>query len=81
MVFECPELVEWFETKYSKSDSAKTQALTVIGPAVEIDYQESTITIDNRKFPFPPLSVVAQELVVAGGAESVVKKRLAKFTA
>jgi homoaconitate hydratase len=81
VVFECPELVEWFEAKYSKTDSAKTQALTIVGPELEIDYQKSTISIDGVKFPFPPLSVVAQELVVAGGAENVVKKRLANSAA
>jgi homoaconitate hydratase len=47
----------------------------LIGP-IEIDYQRSTLTVNGASFPFPPLSPVAQELVVAGGAEEVVRRRL-----
>jgi hypothetical protein len=35
------------------------------------------IECDRRRFTFSPLSAVAQELVVAGGAEEVVRQRLA----
>jgi hypothetical protein len=35
------------------------------------------VRFDGRDVPFPPLSPVAQDLVVAGGAEEVVKRRLA----
>jgi hypothetical protein len=34
------------------------------------------VKIADETFPFPPLSPVAQELVVAGGAEAVVARRL-----
>jgi len=44
---------------------------------IAIDYQRSTIRCDGRDFAFPALSPTAQELVVAGGAENVVRKRLA----
>jgi homoaconitate hydratase len=73
VVFECPELVAWMTEKFG----AKPHAATVVGPEVVIDYRRSIITCDGRQFAFPPLSVVAQELVVAGGAENVVKQRLA----
>ncbi|MFN0131944.1 MAG: aconitase family protein [Phycisphaerales bacterium] len=48
---------------------------------IEIDYQRSVLTLRGadgrpREFAFPALSPVAQELVVAGGAEEVVKRRL-----
>ncbi len=46
------------------------------GPTIQIDYQRSVITCDERDFSFSPLSTVAQELVVAGGAENLVKERL-----
>jgi homoaconitate hydratase len=84
VVFECPELVEFFEKGGAGVSRARTgetpvaPVLTVVGPEIEIDYQKSIITIDGgRTFSFPPLSTVAQELVVAGGAENVVKSRLA----
>lgn len=89
VVFECPELVEYLERAPTSRDHkgaggaepladarGSSDQLTVIGPDIEIDYQKSTILCDGKTFTFPPLSVVAQELVVAGGAENVVKKRL-----
>jgi homoaconitate hydratase len=72
VVFECPELVEYLRAKY-KGRPEKT----IVAPTIEIDYQASVLKHDGRSFPFPALSTVAQELVVAGGAEELVKRRLA----
>jgi homoaconitate hydratase len=71
VVFECPELVAYLREKY-KARTGKT----ILGPEIAVDYQESELSFDGRTFPFPPLSTTAQELVVAGGAENLVKKRL-----
>ena len=72
IVVECPALVERFEACYDGQAGT-----TIVGPELEIDYARSVITCDGQIFPFPPLSAVAQELVVAGGAENVVERRLA----
>ncbi|MGH7179707.1 MAG: homoaconitase [Tepidisphaeraceae bacterium] len=69
VVFECPELVEYLKS----DDPSKTRNCGQI----EVSYRRSVVTIDGKEFPFPPLSPVAQELVVAGGAEEVVKRRMA----
>jgi homoaconitate hydratase len=69
VVFECPELVEHLRAKPKGPKSA------IVGD-VTIDYTQGVLTFDGRKFPFPSLSPTAQELVVAGGAEAVVAKRL-----
>jgi homoaconitate hydratase len=69
VVFECPELVAYLK---QRSDQSKTQDCGEI----EVNYRRSIVKIDGREFPFPPLSPVAQELVVAGGAEAVVASRL-----
>jgi homoaconitate hydratase len=50
---------------------------THVAGDIEIDYRRSVIRFDGREFSFPPLSPTAQQLVVAGGAENVVRKRLA----
>jgi homoaconitate hydratase len=71
VVFECPALVEYLRGKF-----ADPKQLTAIGSEIEVNYRESAIRCDGKTFPFPPLSPVAQELVVAGGAEAVVAKRL-----
>jgi homoaconitate hydratase len=71
VVFECPEIVDFLREKFSGDDSK-----TIVGPELVVDYQKSVITIDGRSFPFPALSTVAQELVVAGGAENMVRAQL-----
>jgi homoaconitate hydratase len=72
VVFECPELVEYLRAKNQGATDK-----TIVSGTIDIDYQTSVITFDGRRFPFPALSTVAQELVVAGGAEELVKRRLA----
>jgi homoaconitate hydratase len=71
VVFECPDLVDYLRDKF-KSATEKT----VVGPELNVDYQKSVITCDNKEFAFPPLSVVAQELIVAGGAENLIKSQI-----
>ncbi|MCH7546211.1 MAG: homoaconitase, partial [Planctomycetes bacterium] len=71
LVLECPELVEHLEARYSDSNAA-----TIVGPNLEIDFAGSMISCDGKTFAFAPLSAVAQELIVAGGAEAQVRQRL-----
>ncbi len=71
VVFECPALVDFLREKYSDAT-----APTIVGPDLDVDYQKSVIACDGRQFPFSPLSTVAQELVVAGGAENLVRRQL-----
>jgi hypothetical protein len=49
---------------------------TTVGPEITIDYAKSILSVDEKSFPFPPLSPAAQELIVAGGAEKLVASRL-----
>jgi homoaconitate hydratase len=70
VVFECPELVE--HLRKTKGDKSR-----LVGD-IEIDYQGGTLTAGDKSFAFSPLSPTAQELVVAGGAEAVVARRLEK---
>ncbi|MBX3377468.1 MAG: homoaconitase [Phycisphaeraceae bacterium] len=75
VVFECPELVASLRQARGGTNADKKSIL--VGDAV-IDYQKSILTMNGREFRFPPLSPVAQELVVASGAEEVVRRRLTK---
>jgi homoaconitate hydratase len=70
VVFECPELVTHLRA------TLKDRTPTSVGPEITIDYGKSTLTIDGKSFPFPPLSPAAQELIVVGGAENLVASRL-----
>jgi len=71
VVFECPAFVDYLKSKFVGAN-----AKTSVGPEIEVNYARSTIVCDGKEFPFPALSPVAQELVVAGGAEAVVASRL-----
>jgi homoaconitate hydratase len=68
---ECPALVDHLVATY-KGDAATT----IEGPEIEIDFQSSAVQLGGESFAFPPLSTVAQELVVAGGAEAMARKQL-----
>jgi len=71
VVFECSELVT-----HLRKISHMRDAPTTVGPEITIDYAKSILTVDEKSFPFPPLSPAAQELIVAGGAEKLVASRL-----
>jgi homoaconitate hydratase len=70
VVFECPELVTYLR------ENLKDRAPTMVGPEIEIDYAKSTLTVNGKPFVFSPLSPAAQELIVVGGADSLLASRL-----
>ncbi len=49
---------------------------TIPSPEITIDFATSTITVENRTCAFSPLSTVAQELIVTGGAEALVRRKI-----
>ncbi|PYK40574.1 MAG: homoaconitase [Verrucomicrobia bacterium] len=70
VVFECPELVTHLRA------TLKDRTPTTVASEITIDYAKSVLTMDGKSFAFPPLSPAAQELIVAGGAENLVARRL-----
>ncbi len=76
VVFECPALVGHLRALAAGRPAARTRA----AGELQIDFAkgELTLTCDGASttFPFPALSAVAQQLVVAGGAEAAVAARL-----
>jgi homoaconitate hydratase len=70
VVFECQELVEHLR------GTLTDRTPTTVASEITIDYGKSVLTIDGKSFSFPPLSPAAQELIVAGGAENLVARRL-----
>lgn len=72
---ECPELVS--HIKAQLEDAVASGAPTIIpGDELEIDFTRSTVTFRGESFGFPPLGSVPQSLVVAGGIENLVGRRL-----
>ena len=41
-----------------------------------VDFEQATISLADQAFEFTPLGVVPQEIILAGGAENVVRERL-----
>jgi homoaconitate hydratase len=76
VVFECPALLDYLKSEQAKRRGDDGSAKTQNCGALEVSYRRSVAILDGKEFPFPPLSPVAQELVVAGGAEAVVARRL-----
>jgi homoaconitate hydratase len=72
---DCPTLVTRLNGDLRTEVDAG--ALTIIpGSDVDVDFGHSTISYGGDEFGFAPLGSVPQSLVVAGGAENLVRSRL-----
>jgi homoaconitate hydratase len=72
---EVPEFTRRLRDQFSREIAAKERTI-IPGEDVDIDFTSGTITWRGEKFVFPPLGSVPQSLVIAGGAENLVAKRL-----
>lgn len=71
LLIECPQLVNELKTKYGKDK------LTVkSGKIVRIDFEDSSLTFDNKIYSIDSVGEAAQELIVTGGLEDWVKKNI-----
>jgi homoaconitate hydratase len=72
---ECPELVSKLKRQLDKE--VESGVLTLIpGEALDIDFARGTVRFRDDLFRFRPLGSVPQALVVAGGIENLVRKKL-----
>ncbi|MBI3477203.1 MAG: homoaconitase [Acidobacteria bacterium] len=76
LCIEVPEFVNRLREQFAEEITAKEKTI-VPGDNVDIDFTSSTITWRGAKFTFPALGSVPQSLVIAGGVENLVVKRLA----
>ena len=75
LCLESPELVTHLRAKFA--DQVSAGAKTILpGDRLEIDFTSGTIQLGDRTFRFPAMSEVPQSLVVAGGVENLVRRRL-----
>jgi homoaconitate hydratase len=72
---EVPEFAKRLREQFSH-EIARKENTVIPGEDVDIDFTSGTITWRGEKFVFPPLGSVPQSLVIAGGAENLVAKRL-----
>ena len=71
-----PEFIARVREQFTQEIAAKEKTI-IPGEEVDIDFTASTITWRGEQFAFPSLGSVPQSLVIAGGVENLVAKRLA----
>ncbi len=72
---EVPEFVKRLQKRFSTKIAAQEKTI-IPNQDVDVDFTSSTIAWLGEKFIFPPLGSVPQSLVIAGGVENLVAKRL-----
>src|SRR5215470_6780843 len=72
---EVPQLVKRLREQFKNEVAAKEKTI-ISGEKIDIDFSASTINWRGEKFTFPALGSVPQSLVIAGGVENLVAKRL-----
>ena len=75
LVLESPDLYDAL-----RETLAAAGGDTIPGPSITLDFARSQVVLDGEPITFSPLSAVAQELIVAGGAENLVRNRLSAKT-
>jgi homoaconitate hydratase len=75
LCIEVPALVKTLREQFASEIAAK-EATIIPGEKLDIDFTASSVLWRGERFAFPPLGSVPQSLVVAGGAENVVAKKL-----
>jgi homoaconitate hydratase len=72
---ECPSLVQRLKDEFVKGGEGQDPTL-IPGDVLEISFSSGTVVFREETFHFPPLGSVPQSLVVAGGSENLIKKKL-----
>ncbi len=79
LCIEAPELVSRLRAKFADAIARKDKTI-IPGDEVEVDFSASTIRYADEQFVFPALGSVPQSLVIVGGVENLVSRRLGLST-
>ncbi len=79
LCIESPEFVRWLNQVFGPRVAAKEKTI-IPGIEVAIDFTTGTITCLGDSFRFPAMGTVPQSLVVAGGVEKLVARKLGLMT-
>ena len=75
LCIEVPALVKRLREQFADEITAKEKTV-IPGEKLDIHFTTSTVTWHGEHFLFPALGAVPQSLVIAGGEENVVAKKL-----
>jgi homoaconitate hydratase len=71
LCIEAPDLVKRLRERIGTAEKT-----IISGQQIEVDFTSSTVTWDGDVFHFPALGSVPQSLVIAGGIENLVARKL-----
>jgi len=77
LCIEAPRLVKRLREQFATEITGKQQTI-IPGEKLDIDFTGSTVAWRGERFAFPALGAVPQELVIAGGAENLVAKKMGR---
>jgi len=75
LCIEVPALVNKLRQEFASDIAAKEKTI-IPGDSIEIDFTHCTLHWRADHFVFPPLGSVPQSLLIAGGAENMVARKL-----
>jgi len=75
LCIETPELVNRLRARFADAIARKERTI-IPGDEIEVDFAASTISYAGKSFTFPALGSVPQSLVIAGGVENLVSRKL-----
>ena len=73
ILLECPALIDHLQKKYGQNFLLK-----VMDPSLIVSMKNSLIIFEDRQYPFLPLGMVAQELIIVNGLENWVRSEINK---
>ncbi len=80
LCIESPELVKRLRSRFDGPVARMERTIISVVP-IEVDFAASLIRYDEGTFAFPALGSVPQSLVIAGGVENLVRRKLASTVA
>lgn len=75
LCIELPEFVQKLREQFGM-ETARGEKTIIPGDNIDIDFTTSTVRWRDHCFSFPPMGTVPQSLVIAGGIENVIAKKL-----
>ncbi len=75
LCIEAPELANRLRSRFADAVALKEKTI-IPGDTIEVDFSASTIRYADERFAFPALGSVPQSLVIAGGVETLISRRL-----
>jgi homoaconitate hydratase len=79
LCIEVPDLIKRLREFVAAEITAKEKTI-IPGQELAIDFTTSTVTFRGESFVFPPLGNVPQSLIISGGAENAVARKLGLTT-